>query len=646
MKFPQPLAAYRPVIFAGASVLLLLSVSRFLLIMWQWPRVSAVDGMAFVMLQGVRFDFILVCALLLLPALLSPFLCGSPRWLAALKAYLLGMFLLILFMESATAPFIQEYDQRPNILFVEYLKYPAEVSRMLWQGYKLEIFSSTIILLLLGFLFKRALSSRVSSSPRRGVVSMLLTSFAVILICALGIRSSLGHRPANPSMAAFSSDLLVNDLTLNSTYNVLYAMYNSKRHESSVRAYGRMDIKEAVQQVRQDMAVADEGFISDTLPTLHESSWLQENPNPPNLVIILQESLGAEFVGALGGVKVTPELDKLTEQGIWFDKLYATGTRSVRGIEAVVTGFTPTPARSVVKLPKSQAGFFSIAELLQRRGYDTSFIYGGEAHFDNMRQFFVGNGFQRIIEQKDITDPVFVGSWGVSDEDLFRTAHEQYLGMGGKPFFSLVFTSSNHSPFEYPEGRIELFDEDPATVNNAVKYADYAMGDFFRRAKQSPYWDNTIFLVVADHNSRVRGANLVPIEYFHIPALILGGGIAPLQYSRLASQIDLLPTLLGMMGIADVHPATGHDLFRPDIDHIPGRAIMQYNSAQAYMEGNRVVVMEQGKKPALYDYTPESGLQLLPEADGYLVKRALAYTVWSATAYQKGLYRLPDPGES
>jgi phosphoglycerol transferase MdoB-like AlkP superfamily enzyme len=292
-------------------------------------------------------------------------------------------------------------------------------------------------------------------------------------------------------------------------------------------------------------------------------------------------------------------------------------------------------------LPKSQTGFFTLAELLQRRGYDTSFIYGGEAHFDNMRQFFIGNGFQSIIEQKDIVDPVFVGSWGVSDEDLFRTAHEKFSMAGDKPFFSLVFTSSNHSPFEFPEGRIELYDENPATVNNAVKYADYAMGDFFRQAKNSPYWDNTLFLVVADHNSRVRGANLVPIEYFHVPALILGGEVAAQKVSRLASQIDLLPTLLGMMGIADAHPATGHDLFRPDIDQIPGRAIMQYNSAQAYMEGSAVVVMEQGKTPALYNYTPETGLQIVSVGDGQLIERALAYSVWSATAYQQGLYRLP-----
>jgi phosphoglycerol transferase MdoB-like AlkP superfamily enzyme len=371
---------------------------------------------------------------------------------------------------------------------------------------------------------------------------------------------------------------------------------------------------------------------------LHKSDWIEETAAPINLVIILEESLGAEFVGALGGTPVTPELDNLAKQGIWFDNLYATGTRSVRGIEAIITGFTPTPARSVVKLPKSQTGFFTIAELLRRRGYDTSFIYGGEAHFDNMRQFFIGNGFDRIIEERDFFNPAFKGSWGVCDEDLFQRADQEFSQQAGKPFFSLVFTSSNHSPFEFPEGKTPLYESPSDTVNNAVKYADFALGEFFRKAKKSAYWENTLFLVVADHNSRVRGANLVPIEYFHIPALILGGQVEPQIYSRLSSQIDLLPTLLGMMGIQDNHPATGHDLFRPDIANIPGRAIMQYNTAQAYMRGDEVVVMGMDKKPALY-HRSASGLTPAESPNPGLIERALAYSVWSATAYQEQLYR-------
>lgn len=593
------------------------------------------------LIQGVRFDLIVTCALVLPVALLSPFLCNRSAWLKVVQVYLLAAFSLVIFMEAATPTFIAEYDQRPNILFVEYLKYPKEVASMLLGGYKLDLFLGLTWVFVICWLFSRFLIARTATHPRPGIFASVLASFLVLVLCTAGIRSSLGHRPANPAKVAFSPDLLVNDLSLSSLYSVLYAIYSSSRYETSVQAYGHMQMGRVIEQVRDEMALNADQFPSDQIPTLHRQDWIKPNGKPLNLVIILQESLGAEFVGALGGTPVTPQLDALATQGIWFDNLYATGTRSVRGIEAVITGFTPTPARSVVKLPKSQTGFFTIAELLSRHGYDTNFIYGGEAHFDNMRQFFIGNGFQQVIEEKDFINPGFKGSWGVCDEDLFQRAHEEFSRAGDKPFFSLVFTSSNHSPFEFPEDKIELYEQPRDTVNNAVKYADFAMGEFFRQARKFDYWDNTLFLVVADHNSRVRGANLVPIEYFHIPALILGGSVAPHTYSRVASQIDLLPTMLGLMGIEDNHPATGHDLFRPDIDDIPGRAIMQYNSTQAYMQGDAVVVMEMDKKPALYTRTA-SGMEPEDTPNPELIERALAYSVWSATAYQERLYHLSE----
>jgi phosphoglycerol transferase MdoB-like AlkP superfamily enzyme len=632
---------YNPVLLFTVSLLLALSISRCLLIVLHWSRVDAVDGLFFVLMQGLRFDLIITCALVLPVALLSPFLCNRPAWLNVMRVYLVAAFFLAVFMEAATPTFISEYDLRPNILFVEYLKYPKEVASMLLGGYKMDLFLGLTWVFVICWAFSRFFFASTATHSRPGVFATVLCSVLVLCLCTAGIRSSFGHRPANPSTVAFSTDLLVNDLSLSSLYSVLYAIYSSSRHESSVRAYGRMQMDRVIQQVRDDIALPREQFLSDAIPTLHGQGWVESQVKPMNLVIILQESLGAEFVGALGGTPVTPELDTLASQGIWFDNLYATGTRSVRGIEAVIAGFTPTPARSVVKLPKSQTGFFTIAELLSRRGYDTSFIYGGEAHFDNMRQFFVGNGFERIIEEKDFSNPGFKGSWGVSDEDLFQRAHEEFSSAGDKPFFSLVFTSSNHSPFEFPQDRIELYEQPQDTVNNAVKYADFAMGKFFRQARKSNYWDNTLFLVVADHNSRVRGANLVPIEYFHIPALVLGGMVEPQTYSRLASQIDLLPTMLGLMGIGDNLPATGHDLLRPDRPDIPGRAIMQYNSTQAYMRGDEVVIMEMDKKPALYRRTA-SGLVPMESPNPDLIERALAYSVWSATAYQERLYHLPQ----
>ena len=247
------------------------------------------------------------------------------------------------------------------------------------------------------------------------------------------------------------------------------------------------DIKEAVKLntlmlLHEKYGITEDDFTSAELPS-QTFNTASNQGKPKNLVILLQESLGAQFVGSLGGLPLTPNIDALSKEGWAFEQLYATGTRSVRGIEAVLTGFTPTPAQAVVKLGKSQTNFFTIADLLKQRGYDTSFIYGGESHFDNMRSFFLGNGFTTIVEQKDFKNPVFEGSWGASDEDLMAKANETFAALHkeGKPFFSLVFSSSNHDPFEFPDNRIALYEQPKQTRNNAAKYADYAVGEFFKQ---------------------------------------------------------------------------------------------------------------------------------------------------------------------
>jgi phosphoglycerol transferase MdoB-like AlkP superfamily enzyme len=278
--------------------------------------------------------------------------------------------------------------------------------------------------------------------------------------------------------------------------------------------------------------------------------------------------------------------------------------------------------------------------LLRRHGYATSFIYGGESHFDNMRRFFMNNGFDYVIDENDFDDAAFFGSWGASDEDLFRHAHQEFMRLGNQPFFSLVFTTSNHTPYEFPDGRIDLYDEEKATVNNAVKYADYALGQFFETARNSPYWNDTVFLIVADHNSRVYGPDLVPVHHFHIPALVLGADIAPAVFSPVASQLDLPPTLLSLIGISETHPMIGHDLTRPEFASARGRAIMQYATTQAFMEDDRIVVLRKNLPPAQLIY---DGAHLVDSAttDEALVHKALAHANWSSLAYDRQLFRLP-----
>jgi len=633
----------RPFLYTAGIVILVSAIARLGYVLWFHERVAATGGFSFILYQGLRFDLVALGYLLAIPAALTPFLNAIPRtaryWMPVLTAYLLAVIIAFVFMEVVTPPFILEYDIRPNYLFVEYLKYPKEVITMLLVGYKIELLACILLVPALVSPISRGVQKQVARVGRNRLLVAPVFSIAVLLACFAAARSTLDHRPVNSSTVAFSSDTLVNSLPLSSLYSLADAIYGM-RHEDSGFPYGEVAPAEATEAVRSDMHLPPGSFSSEAIPTAHVQPTVRQSGTPKNLVIIVEESLGAEFVGALGGLPLTPNLDKLAKDGIWLENLYATGTRSARGLEAIVAGFPPTTSQSVLKLSRAQQGFFTIGAFLKQHGYATSFIYGGEAQFDNMRRFFAGNGFDTVIDKHDFEHPAFVGSWGVADEVVFDFAHDYFESLpADTPFASVLFTTSNHSPWEFPDDRIELYEQPRATVNNAVKYADYAIGRFFRKARQSGYWDDTVFLIVSDHNSRVYGRDWVPIERFHVPGLILGGGIPVASWSRVASQIDLLPTLLSLAGVGGIHPAPGIDLTRPDIASIPGRAIMQYGDTQAYRQDDKVVILRKGKPAATFDYIDQQLVKTEP--DRAMLEHARALAAWPSIAYRNQLYRLP-----
>jgi phosphoglycerol transferase MdoB-like AlkP superfamily enzyme len=643
---------YAPLLAMYVTGLALLSASRIALMLWQSERVATTGIWDTMLLQGVRVDIIQLSLLAAVPVLILPLFSlrrAWPAWQMLTRWWVIVSVAALAFLEMASPPFILEYDVRPNRFFIEYLKYPREVFSMLWGGYKLELVAGVLVTALCGWLAARFIAPWRQQKARWPWWAILMSWPLAVLIVALGVRSTLDHRPANPALFALTPDTMVNSLILNSAWSVTYEAYRMKDEAISSEIYGKLPEAEILAEVR---ATAD-GFggpprrwLSDDIPTLNRLTPTRQREKPLNLVIVLQESLGATFVESLGGVPVTPELEKLKHEGWWFEQLYATGTRSIRGIEAVTTGFLPTPAQAVVKLSLAQQGFYSLAETLRREGFHTEFIYGGEAHFDNMRSFFTGNGFQSVVDEKDYVNPVFMGSWGASDEDLFNKAHERFSKHHdeGKPFFGLVFTSSNHSPFEFPDGRIELYDAQKGTDNNAVKYADWAMGRFFEQAKASPYWKDTLFLVVADHDIRVRGNTLIPVERFHIPGLILGADIEPRRMQTVASQIDLGPTVLSLMGVAADTPMIGRDLSAEPAGH-PGRAMMQYEQNYGFMEGRELVVLRAEKPPVLatYDATAKQlGEDRELTADDPRARRALAHSLMPSWLYREQAYRLPD----
>ncbi|MDV6167749.1 LTA synthase family protein [Flavobacterium sp. DG1-102-2] len=625
--------------------LVITTLSRLILFFIFKERINDTPDYWYIFPIGLRFDLILLCYLSFLPFLLLTFIPNKHLHYIDrfLNTYYILFISLILIMELSSPDFIKQYDTRPNRLFLDYLIYPKEVMGTLIKSYLGSIILTVVVMGSFIYLLVKKRRS-LFSTPNAEYRFKLIMFLPVAFLLFFGARGSLtSKRPINGSNAVFSFDQLTNCMGLNSFYTVAFAAYSLKNEDNPSKMYGKMDENEAYKRVKKYMTAETGDFTDPEFPLLHTQNPDTLSAQPMNVVIFLQESLGAEYVGSLGGKPLTPNFDKLTNDGLLFTNLYCTGTRSVRGIEAVVTGFLPSPSESVVKLSNSQSGFFTLADLFKENGYDTSFIYGGMANFDNMASFFNGNGFDNIIDEEDFDKDgnkyALKGTWGYSDEDLVVKANDYFKSQRGKPFFSMMFSTSNHEPFEFPDGRIELFDKQKNTVNNAMKYADFAIGKFFELAKKEDYFKNTIFIVVADHNTRTYGKNLVPINKFHIPALIIGPGVKKgSKFTRLCSQIDLAPTLLDFAGMKVETPMPGRNLKKLKAD-TKGRSIMQFHEINAFRIEDQVVIMQPKKEPLQFKITKDTVLIEVP-LDKEMAKDALAHVTAASNLYSKGKYKM------
>jgi len=369
----------------------------------------------------------------------------------------------------------------------------------------------------------------------------------------------------------------------------------------------------------------------------------RHDPQRPRHVVVVQvESLSASFLGAFGNPQgLTPNLDRLARDGVLFTDLYATGTRTVRGLEALSAALPPLPGQSLVHRP-GNARLQTLGAALRQHGFETTFLYGGYGYFDNMNAYFAANGY-RVRDRHDIPNERvgFANIWGIADEYLFDDALAQMdraVADGRRQLLHLM-TTSNHRPYTYPDGRIDIASK--TGRNGAVKYTDWAIGRFFERARSRPWFDDTLFVIVADHCASVAGKTRLPPAHYRIPAILYSPKhLAAGRVTTLASQIDLAPTIVGRLGLDDGGRFFGQDLFGPQVRE---RAwIANYQEIGMLTPGEDgardLVVLSPVRRVVQYRVEPGGGERQVP-VDAAKADRAIADYQLADDLVRSGRYR-------
>ena len=477
--------------------------------------------------------------------------------------------------------FFDEFQSRLNYIAFEYLVYPTEVCCNIWQSYSVIPFLASVATVgsTIYFFTRQPLLKLIASpmalSKRLGVLCGVLAT-----IGALWFTTGMDSRNV-------SRDRVAVECAGNGLYSFVYYALTCRLDYG--QNYITIERPDAIARIRQQVVGPNDRLFEDSSNPVDRIVATGQPQRDWNVVLILEESLGSDFVGALGDKRgLTPELDKLSSEGQLFDQWYATGNRTARALEAVMTSMPPIPTESILKRDHSER-VFTLAHVLKKRGYERLFITAGRGLFDGVRSFMTNNGFNHFIEESDFVDPVFANAWGVSDEDLFRRGIKELdkLHAGGKPFFATLLTVSNHRPYTYPEGRIP---ETAQTRENAVKYADHALGYFFREAKAHDFYNNTLFVVMGDHGARVYGSQMFPLQSYRVPVVMLQPNEAGhgTRCSTLGCLLDIAPTILARLGGEYRSVFFGRDVVTtPPAE---GRAVMQHNHDVALLTPQKQLV--------------------------------------------------------
>ena len=543
-----------------------------------------------------------------------------------------GLFLFIsIFSFLAEIPFWQEYQRRYNFIAVDYLLYTYEVIENIHQSFPIPILIGIIILILIMAIkfakrkdaYKHTFES--TDSFKTKIIPSLLV-FAVLAFFHFNIKNT---------QAEIFTNLNENELAKSGLYS-FFAAYKS--NELNFKEFYPTISSEENYAVLRNLIKAENDSLILPKNNIQRYTKNSGEEQKPNIIFIGLESLNARFMERFGNEENwTPTIDSLAKESIFFTNLYATGTRTIRGMEAISLAIPPTPGRSIVKRENND-NLFTIGEILKQKGYSRTFIYGGDGHFDNMTNYFSYNGFDIVdrkkphrldanlptkrtrIEDDEVT---FENAWATSDGDLFnkllKVADQQHKKK--QPFFNFVMTSSNHQPYTFPKG---VIDSEENTRENAVKYADEVLRQFFEKAKNKPWYNNTVFVIMADHCAYSAGRTEINVRNHHIPAYIFNlKEKMPQEIDKLSSQIDIFPTLFGYLNWSYKTKLFGTDIskMKPEDE----RAFIGNHRKVGLLKPNKLLILETQKLHSVYNWNRKENILTPTAADNNLLKETISY---------------------
>ncbi len=583
-------------------------------------------GMAFIGIKTLLFGLLLFL----------------PKYRHTIRFWLFSfvIFLFVtLILQNAISEFFfwNEFGVKYNFIAVNYLVYTNEVIGNIMQSYPVIPIFTTLFLIsgtITYFIIKRS-KNYIETIPSFAEKIKISGLYLVMLALSLATIPYLAAKEN-------SQNIFTNELQSNGIYKFYLAFIHSEL--DYFKFYKTMPSQEAYTTLKEQIpGITDESTSRQIIGKGQE--------NHKNVVLITIESYSADFMKAYGNENnITPFLDELANQSLQFTNLYAVGNRTVRGLEAVTLCFPPTAGESVVKR-KDNKNKFSTGSVFQQKGYNVKYLYGGDAFFDNMEDFFSGNGYA-IVDKKSLSpnEITFANVWGVCDEDMANKAVQvmNTEAQSGKPFFNHWMTVSNHRPFTYPNNKIDI-PGDAKSRDGGVKYTDYALRQFFTMAEKQAWFKNTIFVIVADHCASSAGKTELPLDKYRIPAMIYSPGfIVPQKHNQLMSQIDLMPTVMGLLNFNYQSKFYGQDVLQSD--YKPRALIATYQDL-GLIKDNVLTIISPKQQVKQFQLSLKPNQKIAPEYQLYydqvllkkertdLVKETVSYYQTASDMLKKKKYQ-------